>query len=150
MLTILFLLGLAGALASAGMQPPGSMARPPHSQYCRPADQTSAIIISQIKSMVTATSGPEVENRIAVQVPHVPDSSVVLVTDEAICQQAARAYDSVLVATLQLPPSQREVFVVRVGTSYVVADPVTNGPDTEWMTAMLFTSRFVHVSSWGA
>lgn len=150
MLPIFLPLGLVGALASAGTQRPGSPVLRPDSPYCRPADQTSAIIISQIKSMVTATAGPEVDNRIALQLPQVPDSSVALVTDEAICRQAARAYDSVLVATLKLPPSQRDAFVIRVGTSYVVADPATNGPDTEWMTAMLFTSRFVHVSSWGA
>jgi hypothetical protein len=151
MLSILAPLSIAGVIAMALVQLSASTALPMVPQYCRPADQTSTIISAQVKSMLTASTGPEAENRIALHLPQVPDSAaVVIVADESVCQRAAGAYDSVLVNKLQLPPTQRQVYVIRADTFYVVADPTTKEMGTEWITAMLFTDDFVHVGTWGS
>jgi hypothetical protein len=58
----------------------------------------------------------------------VDPASVVLVTASATCAKAERAYSGALRGTTTLTPSG-SVYVVKVGTDYVVRDPAIRAGD---------------------
>jgi hypothetical protein len=71
-------------------------------------------------------------------VSQVDSSTVVLVTDKTICSKAVRAYNGVLGPNAQ-PPSG-SVYVIKVGTNYIVRDPVQRGG--EWAGDVVIDNRF--------
>jgi hypothetical protein len=58
-------------------------------------------------------------------VSQVDSSTVVLVTDRTACSKAMKAYNNVLGAGAR-PPSG-SVYVIKVGSAYIVRDPVQQG-----------------------
>jgi hypothetical protein len=69
----------------------------------------------------------------------VDSSTIVLVSDKTICTRAIKAYNSLLGAESQ-PPSNA-VYVIQVGTSYIVRDPVQRSG--EWYADVVFDRTFV-------
>ncbi|MGH7717373.1 MAG: hypothetical protein ACREON_00825 [Gemmatimonadaceae bacterium] len=104
--------------------------------------------MATMRSSATATTGPHVQNRQAIELPHVAASDVQPVTNEQTCQRAAAAYDQEQVRRHQTPPTQRQVHVVRVGSYHVVVDPTERAG--EWTVAMLFNAAWELVSTFAS
>ena len=106
MLVVLILLG--GAQAQA--------------QVCRAADDSSYDMIEMVKSFALATDSSWKTARDARGIPAVASaSSVVLITKSNTCKAANVAYQGVASGARQTLTGR--VYVVQVGTSYVVWDP---------------------------
>lgn len=113
---------------------------------CRNSDQTSANLIQQISSMLTADDSV----RIALNVPVVPTSQVALVTDEGTCTRVLQVQDSVIAESnpSYLPPYPlRALYVVQIGTYYASLD--TNANTAEWKSLYFWDDhwRFLGFSS---
>ena len=91
-------------------------------QVCRAADDSSYDMIEMVKSFALATDSGWVAARDARGIPAVASASnVVLVTKENLCKSANSAYQAVATGDRQTLTGR--VYVVQVGTSYVVWDP---------------------------
>jgi hypothetical protein len=69
--------------------------------------------------------------RAKLQMPLVSSSAITLVTDATVCAQAGLAADSIFKVwepTATLGPTTDPIYVIKIGTSYAVAD--LNSPDT--------------------
>ena len=73
------------------------------------------------------------------QLPHLPPDSVLVVTDEALCERAARAYyrDSLG------PRPIAGVAVLRIGDTYVVYGANRGG---HWIALNFYTRDFVYIA----
>lgn len=115
-------------------------------QVCRAADDSSSYMIQLVTKFATATDPGWVAARDARGIPAVASASnVVLITKENICKSANTAYQGVATGARQTLSGR--VYVVQVGTSYVVFDPnyrydVANPADIY----MVFDSRWVKKS----
>lgn len=92
---------------------------------CRSADSTSARMIHKWRSLMVATDFSTQQALSRNFVPQVDSSTVVLVTDKTVCSKAMKAYNNVLGAGAQ-PPSG-SVYVIKIGSAYIVRDPVQRG-----------------------
>src|SRR5688500_8829666 len=61
--------------------------------FCRAADSTSALLISQLKQIATGTEAPAQMMRDSLKVPAVAASQISLITQEAACKKAAERYN---------------------------------------------------------
>lgn len=107
---------------------------------CRAADSTSTVMITRWRSLMVDTNGSV---RLALQrnfIAQVDSSTVVLVTDKNTCSKAMRAYNDVRGAGSQ-PPSGA-VYVIKVGTVYIVRDPVQRNPESGWYGDVVLDSGF--------
>jgi hypothetical protein len=95
------------------------------SAQCRAADSTSARMVHKWRSLMVATDFSTKQALSRNFVPQVDSSTVVLVTDRTVCSQAMKAYNNVVGAGAK-PPSG-SVYVIKVGTAYIVRDPVQRG-----------------------
>lgn len=116
-------------------------------QICRAADDSSAGMIQMVKNYALATDSATKEGRDTLRIPAVSlASDVALITKEATCKSANTAYQ--LVATGARQTLTGRVYVVRVGTSYVVWDPgYAFDPSYAVDIYMVFDSRWVHKST---
>ena len=91
-------------------------------QVCRAADDSSYAMIEMVKSFALATDSSWVAARDARGIPAASSANtVVLITRENTCKSANTAYQSVATGARQTLTGR--VYVVQVGTSYVVWDP---------------------------
>jgi hypothetical protein len=91
-------------------------------QVCRPADDSSAGMIQMVKNYALASDAAMRESRDSLRIPAVAlPSDVALITKEVTCESANTAYQRVATGARQTLTGR--VYVVRVGTSYVVWDP---------------------------
>lgn len=96
-------------------------------QTCHGPDVNSAHFIGGIKAMMD-TSRSAIRARL--QIPLVSPSAISLVTDPAVCAQAGFAADSIFKVwepTQTLDPTTAPIYVIKIGTSFAVAD--LNNPD---------------------
>ena len=77
-------------------------------------------MLNAVKHMMTSADSHLASERRTVHLPLIPADSVVLVTDNSVCARMATAYSGALSPNKK--PSGR-VYVIRVGTVYVVRDP---------------------------
>lgn len=106
---------------------------------CRASNKLSSNLIGEITSMLTTNDSL----RIALTVPVVPASQVVLATDEATCARALRVQDSVIAASnsrYSPPYPSRQLYVVKVGIYYASLD--TNGNRAEWQSVYFWDDRW--------
>jgi hypothetical protein len=106
---------------------------------CRPADAVSDRIIRWVTHVVTGTDDASTQQRNQMALPQVSASQISYVTDKTVCSKVLSPYNAN--STMQeaatgapvLPSGQ--VYVVKVGTVYVVNDPVkTAGEFTIYVT----------------
>jgi hypothetical protein len=96
-------------------------------QTCHGPDVNSAHFIQTLNAMMDTSQSAF---RAKLQMPLVSSSAITLVTDPALCAQAGFAADSVFKVwepTVTLDPTTDPIYVIKIGTSYAVAD--LNNPD---------------------
>ncbi len=110
---------------------------------CASADANSEQIIGVLKNTMEPDAAAA---RDSLGLPLVSFSEIALVSDPAVCARAGEAADSVFrtwspgVTFTENPP----VYVVRVGTSFVVADlSAPPNPNNEFRTAFVFGPMWV-------
>lgn len=128
---------LAGAITLSAV-----LTSPLHAQ-CLAADSTSAALIRSVTKMATSTDSTVVLNRQDVGIPAVPASQISLVTTKSVCSKAVQAAAAGFTRSDGVLPSA-SAYVVKVGTTYVVADPAqTMG---EYAMTVVLTSQYQVVS----
>jgi hypothetical protein len=102
-------------------------------QTCHAADSNSAHFITTLNAMMT-TSSP---SRAKLQIPLVSSSAITLVADPTVCAQAGFAADSIFKVwepTVTLDATTNPIYVIKIGTSYAVADlNNTDGSEFDWV-----------------
>ncbi len=99
-----------------------------------------------LRGWATAASGPYAENRTILKLPQATATQVSLVTSESICKKARDAYQAFFAGQGGSAFSGR-VYVVKVGTAYVVVDPAHHYGDSRTYTSAVFDSRYRHLST---
>ena len=129
-------LAAAVAIFAIGLGPSRAVGKAP---ACRPADVVSDRIIRWLTHVVTGTDDASTQQRNQMALQQVSASQISYVTDETVCSKVLSPYNAN--STMQeaatgapVPPSG-QVYVVKVGTVYVVNDPVkTAGEFTIYVT----------------
>lgn len=130
------LLAIAGVPVAVGL---AAVRATGQSFTCRPPDSVSDRMIRWVTHIVTGTDAASVQQRTQMALPQVSASHISYVTDETVCSKALSPYNAN--STMQdaatgapVSPSG-QLYVVRVGTVYVVNDPVkTAGEFTIYVT----------------
>ena len=115
-------------------------------QVCRAASDSSVDMVQMVKNYALATDSTTKATRDSLRIPAVSAaSSVVLITKEVTCKSANTAYQRVATGARQTLSGR--VYVVQVGTRYVVWDPAYsfNAAYPLWIY-MVFDSRWVLLS----
>lgn len=94
---------------------------------CRPADSVSTYILRWVTQIATGTDSVYALQRSNMRIPQVPASQITYVTDKTVCNKALSPYNANSVmqdaSTGTTVPPSGKVYVVKVGTVYVVHDP---------------------------
>jgi hypothetical protein len=101
-------------------------------------------MLNAIKHMMTSADSNVASERRANHLPLIVADSAVLVRDDSVCARMAAAYSGALSASQT--PSGR-VYVLKVGTAYVVRDPaIVTG---EYGLEMVITEHGVVLARYG-
>ena len=103
---------------------------------CHVADRNSARFIQGLNAMMDSS---QAAFRAKLQMPLVNSSQIVLVSDSATCARAGLATDSIVkvfVPGATPPPSTDPLYVIKVGTSFALAD--LNSPSVEHFQWVFF------------
>lgn len=93
-------------------------------QTCHSADVNSTHFIQTLVAMMD-TAAARTALRTKLQLPLVAASQITLVTDSTVCARAGQAADSVFKVwepSQTLDPTTDPLYVIKIGTSYAVAD----------------------------
>jgi hypothetical protein len=103
---------------------------------CRALDEGGQATLNWVRTTATGTDSSAITSRTNLKIPQVAASKVSYVTDARLCQQAVNAYS----AAAGVPATGRSVYLVKVGTVYVIKDPtVFMG---EWWYSMTADSKW--------
>jgi hypothetical protein len=106
---------------------------------CRPADQSSALVQSEITSIATGVDSLSKAARDTSGIPATTSSKISLVTDSRICDKAVQAVNTLL-GTSGLA---RRVYVIKIDVSFGVVDPeLANAPGTSAL--FIFDRKWTH------
>jgi hypothetical protein len=108
-------LRIIATLAVLGFAPAMVLAQ---DSACRPADSTSADMVTWLTSIVTGTDTASVHMRAQLKLPQVAASQVSYVTTNTVCSKAVTTYNAnsgVTQAGVPISPSGK-LYVVKVGT----------------------------------
>jgi hypothetical protein len=103
-------------------------------QTCHRADVNSAAFIKGLNAMMDSSQRAF---RAKLKMPLVASSTIALVSDPKICARAGFAADSIFKVwepTAKLGPTHNPLYVIKIGTSFAVAD--LNSPsdsDGDWV-----------------
>ena len=89
---------------------------------CHTADLNSSHFIQSLNAMMDTSQSAF---RASLQMPFVPSSQIVLVTDPTVCARAGLAADSIVKVwepTVTFAPTTDPLYVIQIGTSYALAD----------------------------
>lgn len=109
---------------------------------CLPDDDVLENLWGYARQLGTDTTTSFADRRLAYDIPLTTLSEVQPVFDSAVCRRAAQAYEQ----ELDLP-GQPSVYVVRIGTRYVVLDPDTKRG--EFSVYLVLDMNFDRVAGWG-
>lgn len=109
--------------------------------YCKPLDETGKHILYTLQRQATSPSDLAYRAKIW-RIPLLAPSDVVFVTDEPICEQAARAYDREM--SPETSTLTRGVYVVRLRSWYLVVD--SESMAGEWMRGIVLDSTYARHS----
>jgi len=93
---------------------------------------------SRVESWIASEDSLHVAFRRGYQLPHLPPDSVLIVTDERICERAAQAYYRGHIG----PRPLEGVEVLRVGDMYIIYGAKRSG---EWGSLEFYTRDFEYV-----
>ena len=130
------------ALAAAAHVAPAS-ARPTASVACRPFDAYANAMVGTLKALATSTESGDVTQRNRLGIPATSAANVTYVTTEQVCSKAATAFGA-HVGVVNGPPVSGVLYVVKVGSVYVVDDP--SQKMGEFSIRMVLTDKFKYVS----
>lgn len=124
----------------------GCVALPARAQVCRAADDSSFSLVEMVKSFALATDSAFKAARDSLGIPPAASSAdVVLITKQTICKSANTAYQKAATGARQTLTGR--VYVVQVGSSYVVWDPgYVYDPAYPTDIYMVFDSRWAKKS----
>lgn len=108
-------------------------------QSCHKADVNSAHFIQTLVAMMD-TAAARTALRTTLNLPVVTATQITLVTDSAVCARAGQAADSVAKVwepSMTLDPTTDPLYVIKVGTSYAIAD-LNNVDDGETDFVFIF------------
>jgi hypothetical protein len=110
---------------------------------CLPNDAKGQMLVSYMRKYSVSPSGGDQTVRAALGLPLVSDSTTVkLVTQEATCKKARDAYvANASTSAAVLRPGGR-VYVVVIGNTYAVLDPVYRYSTIDEQTIQILDSRF--------
>jgi hypothetical protein len=122
----------------------GTSAGAQASLKCRPADNYSASMISNIQWYDTTTNTQAIYRRDSVmRLPVVNSTQVSLVTDERICAKVVDAYTA-----LPNGYTPANLYVIKIGTKgYVSHDP--GRKVGEFTVFFVFNTKYVRTGGWG-
>lgn len=106
-------------------------------QTCHGPDVNSAHFIQGLNALMDTSQSAF---RAKLQMPLVSSSAITLVTDPAVCAQAGFAADSIFKVwepTATLDPITDPIYVIKIGTSYAVAD-LNNPGDNHFDFVIIF------------
>ena len=107
---------------------------------CLPDDAGGAESLAYLKKVVSSMEDELPVLRDSLGIAAYPDTSVALVQDQALCQQAVLAFERDVADSTQ---AGRRVYVFRVSNAfYVVEDPEERAG--EWSIFALYTPSWVH------
>jgi hypothetical protein len=109
---------------------------------CRPANTTSAALLSYVRRLATSSDSVLAIYRETFGVQRVAAERVQLVTENKVCAAAAIAYNRAI-RDSTVPPTARAVWVVRVADRYFVKDPSFTVDDR--VITVIFDRRFTEV-----
>ena len=134
----IFLFALVGAahVPSAGAHPAASVA-------CRPFDAYADAMVGTLQGLATSTDPGDVAQRNRLGIPATTAANVTYVTTEQVCSKAATAF-AANVGVVNGPPVSGVLYVVKVGSVYVVDDP--SQKMGEFSIRMVLTDKFKYVS----
>lgn len=113
-----------------------------NAQVCRTNADTSNAYIGLVRSDVHDTTDLSEISLISV-----PDTAVVLVTNDSTCTVALGAYNSVRKSTWGTANPQ-SIYVVRVGsTRYVMIDPLSN--NGHFVISAVFDNNWQYLNAYG-
>jgi hypothetical protein len=96
------------------------------SSACRPADSTSTRMVKWVTNVVTGTDSGSVRQRTQMKLPQVAPTEISYVSDKTVCSKALSPYNAnsgMQNGGVTVAPSGK-LYVIKVGTVYVVNDPV--------------------------
>lgn len=105
---------------------------------CRTADSTGTQMLDKYKADVRSADGAMQAWLGRNGIPRVNPNTVVLVTDKTTCSKAMKAYNATLTGNGITPSGS--VYVVKIGTVYVVKDPAQVG--SGWDLEVVMDSEF--------
>lgn len=115
---------------------------------CRPTDAETTNMIRYMIKIGAATLPADSESvgvRMTYKIPAVSPTQVTLVTTERTCKSALTAFKSAVPAPY---PAPTRIYVVAVGSVYVVWNPVVYA-GSEWSPNVVFDSKFKVLSKFG-
>jgi hypothetical protein len=110
------------------------------SAQCRTADAQTTNMLRYMRSLATATVPADSESvgiRTTYKIPAVAATQVSLVTTARTCNSALAAFNT---AAPQLTPKPTSVYVIAVGSVYVVW--ASRAASSEWTQHIVFNSKF--------
>ncbi len=106
---------------------------------CRAADQSSALVQSEVITIATGTDSLTKAARDSSGIPATTSSRISLVSDFKTCDKAVQAINTLL----STPGLVRRVYVIKVDASFAVVDPeLANASGTD--AVFIFDRRWVH------
>ena len=113
-------------------------------QVCMPNDSTAERIRVRLARYALANHPDDKAVRDSLRLPQ--SAQISIVTSESVCKKANTAYQATLAGTGH--GFSGKVYVVQVGTTYAVCDPVYHwGPDEGYKRIVIFDSRWRRLSS---
>lgn len=117
-----------------------------HAQ-CRGADSTATRMVAKYRNLLDRATVDAATRQVLtdMSLPQ-PPASVSLVSNSTVCRKAEQAYTAALGANRNTPSGA--VYVVKVGTSYVLRDPAQRGG--QWTIEMVLDSQYRMKHKFGA
>jgi hypothetical protein len=118
------------------------------SSACRAADTVTAVEIISLQRLMHSTSNVDSAFLTNVQLPHVADTSIVVVRDSTVCATAIAAHNSAAgyTSTELGNPSAKSVYLIRVGSEYISFNPAF--PSGEFVLHIVWNGSFTRLSTW--
>lgn len=112
---------------------------------CRPADETSALLIRELGQYSSAVTGDNKIVRDSLRLPLVAANNLQLVSSETVCKKANTTYQATLGGLGGTPFSGR-VYAVQIGTVYAVLDPALHFGDPDNWVVEIQSNKFKKLS----
>ena len=114
---------------------------PSQALTCLPSDAVASRHVAEFQALITSVKPKDVSYRQLLGLSATKASDVSYVTDERTCNKAVAALD----ALWGTPPSERQVYVYRIGTDFAVEDPQVRGGEYKQIT--IFDRRWSRKSN---